>query len=516
MKNDKTLRQEILETICQNKLVRSYVTRRSHLWFFNIFFADYVEYETAPFQYEIFNLTERTDWNLLCLVAFRGSAKSTLLTLSYVLWAILGVQSKKFVLIVAQTQSQAKQHMMNIRGALEHNEVLKRTLGPFREETDTWGASTIVFTKLNARISVASVSEAIRGIKHLQHRPDLVLIDDPEDLQSARTKEGRDKIYAWFKGEIMPIGSKQTRIVVIGNVLHEHCLVMRLKQEITDNVTTGIYREYPLLRSGGESMWPGKFPALTDIETERRRIGNDKTWFREYLLQVIPDDDQVVKREWIKYYDALPESSPAHTYRMSASAVDPGTKNKEGTDPTAIVSGHLYGHGQDARIYISPIYFNGTLDFLDIVKKVKEMSEQLGKGRRTHVVVETVQAQTYIFQDLMHQGYPVSEFYPQRYGDKEQRLTSTTAPLIQNAQIVFHRSCEEIINQIVNFGLENHDDLCDALVMLVIYLTQFMGYGDGKTQGGPVCGGNARLFPDDRRDPDTDGALLHRRHPSKF
>ncbi len=95
MKSSKTLGQEILEVICKNKLVRSYVTRRSHLWFFNIFFAEYVEYETAPFQYEIFALTERTDWNLLYLVAFRGSAKSTLLTLSYVLWAILGVQSKK-------------------------------------------------------------------------------------------------------------------------------------------------------------------------------------------------------------------------------------------------------------------------------------------------------------------------------------------------------------------------------------------------------------------------------------
>ncbi len=504
MKSNKTLRQDVLEMICKNKLVRSYVTRRSHLWFFNIFFAEYVEYETAPFQYEIFALTERTDWNLLCLVAFRGSAKSTLLTLSYVLWAILGIQQKKFVLIVAQTQSQAKQHMMNLRGALEHNEVLRRTLGPFREETDTWGASTIVFTKLGARISVASVSEAIRGIKHLQHRPDLVIIDDPEDLQSARTKEGREKIYNWFKGEVMPLGSKRTRFIVIGNVLHEHCLVMRLKQEIGDGMTTGIYREYVLIGRNGESMWPGKFPTMAEIEAERKRIGNDKTWFREYLLQVIADDDQIIKRDWITYYDVLPDKNdPVLRYRMSVTAVDPGTKNKEGTDPTAIVHGHLYGSGNKAKIYISPIYYNDRLDFGDIIKKIKEISTKGAAGLRTQIVVEAVQAQVYIFQDLNHQGYPVSEFYPNIYGSKEQRLMSIGA-LIQNGQIVFHRGCEEIINQAVNFGLENHDDLCDALTMLVIHLTKFMGYSSSDTWRGPTSYGTPRRFPDDIIDPDTE------------
>lgn len=477
--------------ICKSKLVRTHVTRNSHLWFFNIYFADYLEFETAPFQFELFDLTDRTDWNLLCLVAFRSSAKSTLMTLSYVLFSVLGVQEKKFVLILAHTQTQAKQQMKNIRGALEHNETLRRDLGPFRDETDEWGASSIVFTKLGARISVASVSEAIRGVRHLQHRPDLIIVDDPEDLQSVKTKEGRDKIYQWFKGEIMPIGSKRTRIIVIGNVLHRDCLVMRLKDEIADGITTGIYREYALVGPNGQSMWPGRFPTLASIEEERRRIGNDKSWFREYLLKIIPDEDQVVKREWIKYYDKLPDrNDPALPYRMSAIAVDPGIKSTG--DPTAIVAGHLYGYGQNAKIYISPIYFNGGLDYADIIKKIKEMSLRLGEGYRCQIIVETVQAQTWIFQELQPQGWPISEFLPHGLGDKEQRLSSIS-PLIQNTQVEFHRGCEEIINQAVNFGLENHDDLSDALVMLVLHFTKHMGHGS--TQRSPICGGEPIYDP---------------------
>jgi len=493
MKTNKTLQQKALEMICHNRVVRNYLTRRSFLWFFNIFFADHMEYDTAPFQYEIMDLVDKPDWKLFCLVAFRSSAKSTLITNAYVLYSVLGMQEKKFVIIFSQTQPQAKIHMRNIRGALEHNEVLKRTLGPFKEETNEWGSTTIVFTRLNARIMVASVNEAVRGVKHLQHRPDLIVVDDPEDVQSARTKEGRDKIYNWFKSEIMPLGSKHTNILVLGNVVHEHCLTMRLKQEITDSDgASGIYREYPIINEQGESMWPGQWPTPADIEAKRVEINNDKSWYREFLLKVIADEDQIIKRDWIHYGDApTNRHNPESPYRMTVTAVDPGTKNKEGTDPTAIVSAHLYGYGDNARIYISPIYFNGRLDYSDIVNKAKEISLKNNGGARSTIYVESVQSQIYIVHTLEKEGYNTIEIYPQ--GDKEHRLEDVSA-LIRNGQVVFHRGCGEIVNQIVNFGVEIHDDLMDAVVMLVNELSKQIGRS-GSTWPGPIVGGTPRSDP---------------------
>ena len=44
-----------------------------------------------------------------------------------------------------------------------------------------------------------------------------------------KTKEGRDKIFQWLTGEIMPIGDTYTKKIFIGNLLHEDCLLMRLK-----------------------------------------------------------------------------------------------------------------------------------------------------------------------------------------------------------------------------------------------------------------------------------------------
>ncbi len=486
-----TLTRKMLDLILVNRAVRTAITRRSHQWFFNIYFAEYIEYETAPFQYEMFDITQREEWKLFCLVAFRGSAKTTIMTQSFVLWSILGIRQTKFAVVVAQTQSQAKQHMMNIRAVLEQNDLLKRDLGPFREETEQWGASSLVFSRSGARITVVSVNESIRGIKHLQHRPDLIVIDDPEDLQSAKTKEGRDKIYEWFKGEIMPLGSKRTKVVVIGNVVHEHCLVLRLKSEIENNTTTGLYREYPLLNENNVSMWSGKFATAADVEEERKRIGNDRTWFREYMLKVLPTEDQIIRPEWIRYYDKLPDwDDPNNRYRMAASAVDLGIKDKNSSDPTAIVSGYAYGAGTAGKIYISPYFINKRMLFPEIITKIKGVSARLEQGKKSRTYIETVQAQSYVFQELKHQGYPVFEYNPR--GDKADRLASIS-PLIQNGQILFPRGGEELINQIVNFGVENHDDLCDALTQLVIKLMEVIGHSRSGGQvmmgGKPITAG---------------------------
>ena len=124
------LDRESLEEIMNNRAVRRQVVYHSHFMFFNIFFPHYVKYPLAEFHKDIFRITEDQSNKLACIVAFRGSAKSTLVTFSYTLWSILGVQQKKFVLIICQTQAQARQQMTNIKFELESNPLLKSDMGP--------------------------------------------------------------------------------------------------------------------------------------------------------------------------------------------------------------------------------------------------------------------------------------------------------------------------------------------------------------------------------------------------
>ena len=55
------------------------------------------------------------------------------------------------------------------------------------------GIPTLI-PKYGAMILAMSVEESNRGIRYGTHRPDLIVVDDAEDLASTQTQEGRDKI----------------------------------------------------------------------------------------------------------------------------------------------------------------------------------------------------------------------------------------------------------------------------------------------------------------------------------
>ena len=456
---------DLLHKIHTDRKARTALTRKSHYWFFNFFFPHYVEYEPAPFQREIFRITEDESIKLAVIVAFRGSAKSTIVTMSYALWSILGVQQKKFVLILSKTQSQAKAHFTNIKKELESNELLRADLGPF-EENDEWGSYTIVIPKYNARITAASSEQGVRGIRHGEFRPQLILADDVEDLQSVKTLEGRDKTHQWFTGEVIPAGDRHTRIIVIGNLLHEDSLLKRLSVGIENNVLNGTYRFYPLLGGDNAIAWPGKYPDLIAVEEERKRVGNEASWQREYLLRIIPDLERVVQESWISYYDALPDED-AGGFHYAATGIDLAISESTTADYTAMVSGKIFGSGKDLYIYILPNPVNERLDFPSTLERAKLLSKSLGNGTVTRLFIESVGYQQSLIQQLKTENYPAEEF--QTHGqDKRARLALTTS-LIQSGRVLFpKKGAERLIQQLVGFGAERHDDLADAFAILVI------------------------------------------------
>lgn len=467
----------MVEAMIKDKKVRVAITKESHWYFFHFYFPHYVKYPTAPFQAEIFDLTENEGIGNLFIVAFRGSSKSTILTTSYPIWAILGKQQKKFVLILCQTQSQAKQHMMNLRRELESNSILKSDLGPFREESDEWGSSSLVFSKLNARITAASSEQSIRGLRHNQHRPDLIIGDDVEDLASTKTREGRNKTYQWLTGEVIPAGDRNTRLIIVGNLLHEDSLLMRIKEAIEKKRIDGIFKEYPLIRDG-EILWPGKYPSMADIENEQRKAGNEFAWQREYLLNIVPDEEQAIHREWIQYYDEIPPpmkfESGYSSHKEVRIGVDLAISKNDSADYTAMVLGILYEVTDGYRIYILPKIINKHMNFPETVETCKTLYESYGKkgGPYPHLVIEDVAYQKALPQHLESEGLHNVKTVRPGSQDKRSRLVMT-ANLIKTGKVLFPREgAEQLIQQIVHFGVEKHDDLADAFVNLVLSAVQ--------------------------------------------
>lgn len=459
---------EIFERILIDKVLRKEVVQKRLDFFFPIYFHQYIQYETAPFHEEIFSILENEKIKLAVFVAFRGSAKSTIITTAYVLWSILGVQKKKFIVINGQTEQKARQYLMNIKNELLHNDLLKKDLGPFEEEKNSLGnATALIIKKLNVKIMISSVEQSIRGMRHGEHRPDLIILDDIEDINSVKTREGRDKTFNWLTSEVIPAGSRQTRIIAIGNLLHEDSVLKRLQKKIENNemkYTNGVYREYPIVDNKGNPLWLGKYPTPEDVEAEREKTMNDIAWHREYLLKIISTDEQIVRPEWIQFYEKIPVDG----LRSICIGIDLAVSEKDSADCTAMVVGYVCGSGKNMKVYIQKKPFNERIPFPVQVEYIKALvtTEKL-IHHRVKLFVEDVGYQKALIQVLESKNYDV-EGVPTGKNDKSARLRLTTSHMKEGRVLFPEKGCEELIEQLLGFGKEKHDDLVDAFAILVL------------------------------------------------
>jgi predicted phage terminase large subunit-like protein len=459
---DNTKLDKFFQKIVSDKKVRQAITRESHEWFFSVYFSHHITYETAPFQKEMFSLTEDPSITTLIVVAARGSGKSTIMTLSLPLWAVLGKLKKKHVLILAQTMPQAKQHLKNIREELESNDILRGDLGPFQEDEDEWRSQSLVVPRYGARITAASTEQGIRGIKHGAYRPDLVILDDIEDINSVKTKESRDKTFNWVMGDVMPIGDKTTKFVFVGNLLHEDSLLMKLRKNMEDGKMDGAYREYPIMDSEGKILWPGKYSSVEDIEAEKKKTISDVAFQREFMLRIIPDEDCVIKPDWIQYYDDM----PSNNYTLLYTGVDLAISKKDTADFTAMVTIKSFGYGKNLKMYVLPNPINRRMEFPEQVSQVELLYKTLGWGYDNKFFVEKTAYQEALIQELRSRNIRVEQ--SETGGSDKRTRLATISHLVANGTVLFpKKGAEDLIQQLTGFGAEKYDDLADAFFYAV-------------------------------------------------
>lgn len=118
------------------------------------------------------------------------------------------------------------------------------------------------------------------------------------------------------------------------------------------------------------------------------------------------------------------------------------------------------------RIYILPNPINERLDFPSAIEKAKLLSSSLShNGKKTRLVIEDNMYQKAFPQMLKKDGYPAEGV--QSVGDKRTRLTIVN-PTVKSGQVLFpKKGAEDLIKQLIGFGVERHDDLADAFAILV-------------------------------------------------
>ena len=238
----------------------------------------------------------------------------------------------------------------------------------------------------------------------------------------------------------------------------------------------GIYRfiEFPLIKKDGNITWTGKYPNMEAVEKQKKKVGSSSAWSREYLLKVISEDDQVIKDEDITKYPASilnetnDEGKKILKIKNGCSAVDLAISVKETADYTAIISGIRADYLGRERILIKPNPINRRMDFATTIKVIGNVHASVPLG--SNIVVEDIAYQKAAIQELKRKGFSVKGIRP--ITDKKARL-ETVAPYIKDGTVLFADiGCEELIEQLVGFGVEAHDDMVDALVYLILEFAQ--------------------------------------------
>ncbi|MBR2207271.1 MAG: hypothetical protein IJ859_00515, partial [Synergistaceae bacterium] len=288
--------------------------------------------EPAAFHEEWSEILLRGKGNF-AIEAFRESAKTQIVIRANLLHALTFPQdNRSYLIIICATQTTASKKLQEVSREFLASESMRGLVSEIRDNSGI-ALEVHYHTGAKVRIEAYGKGAAVRGLSWGAKRPDLVIIDDPQDEEDARSETVTVNDWDWFLSDVYFLG-QSTRIFMIGNNLGERCIieqVINFSKQL--NFTT---RRIPILDENGQSAWPSKWP-VSEIEEERHNaevLGKTDIWYRNKMCQCISPDSQKFKREYFKYYEKTPDLDTLNIY----TTVDLAISQKVNADYSAIVT----------------------------------------------------------------------------------------------------------------------------------------------------------------------------------
>ncbi len=473
------------------------------------FFPHYCNRPASSFHHQMFDMLggmiRKGGGNRLAVAAPRESAKSTIATMFLPLWCICYPEAarKRYILIASDTATQAERHIGDIKIELEANELLIESFPELAGAGPLWKKEEII-TGSGVKLTARGTGGNIRGLRHRQYRPDLLIGDDLENDVNSQTPEQREKISDWFFKAFSKTGGKNVDTVVIGTILHYESLLSRLLA----NPAFESHRYQGVIRwSGAQKLWERWENIYTDTSLDASaRIEAADSFFADHE-QAMTEGTSVIWPDYRSYYDLMKlrvaegpasfdseiQNEPVNprdclfreewfsffdedlldTSKLQVvAAVDPslGGKNRH-DDPSAVV---CIGRDEAGTLYV--------LD-ADIERRrpdtiIDDVIELYSRRRPLAVGVEAVQFQEF-FKDVLVREAASRGVYPpvkgiKQHTDKTLRI-QRLQPLIKSGRLKFQQKHRELYDQLRFFPRAGHDDGPDALEMAVALIEETAG-----------------------------------------
>lgn len=422
------------------------------------------------------------------LGAPRGSGKSAAALFGIPLAAI-ALRTHRFIVIVAATQDDAEARLELIRGELERNGELAERWPALRFARRRFTRKEIANRSREillegGRIVALGAGGKIRGILRRSAsgqlaRPDLVIGDDLEDAEQARSKLRTDRLEEWLFSDVSNLGANMRAtfaapmdLVVIGTTIDVDAMATRAikrKGRFGSWQTKAFPAEYVDADGVRRAMWPEGQPLeLLDelLDPRFERFLGAFTYAKEYKLDPLDRADSAVKRAAILHGKVPRRQDGSIDLRFVWFGVDPAASEDafKGNDPSAIV-----GVGLDRlnRVWVfrawrgwvsSDRLFDVAGGFVDDVPDSSVAYEgvagfkwgvqELRKRKISHRAVQPT-------SDKLSRFQPVALLY-------ESNLKGL--PAIIHDETLAETTFEE---ELVGFPTADHDDFVDGLYLAV-------------------------------------------------
>jgi predicted phage terminase large subunit-like protein len=277
--------------------------------------------KTPDFHIELWELMCSPDL-LIAAAAPRGHAKSTAVTHAYTLANIL-FRVADHILIISDTEAQAINFVGDIKNELLENEDLRAFFNVERFIKDKETEFILKFGDgALCRVIAKSSEQKLRGLKWRNKRPNLIVCDDLENDEIVMNQERREKFRNWFFGAVIPSGSSDCKIRVVGTILHLDSLLERLMPPLgaKDTIVEPL-KQYSVDpsrpwksvrwqahdRDFHNILWPEQWPKerLVKMRNMYLEQGFPEGYAKEFLNYPIDEDTAYFKKE-----DMLPITEP--------------------------------------------------------------------------------------------------------------------------------------------------------------------------------------------------------------
>ncbi|MFL0194832.1 phage terminase large subunit [Clostridium sp. WILCCON 0269] len=457
------------------------------------YFPKYFDRKFGKFHRELFAELKYMLNNKGLIEAFglpREHGKSTINSFLFLLYSTLYNKSQ-FTLIISATEQIAVPFLDMIKSELEENQMLIEDFAI--QKGNRWNNNEIwIRTKggIDSCIMIRGIDGSLRGIHYKQHRPTLVLLDDLLKDDTAKSETKREQVKSTFTDVVIPIGTRDTNILVMGTILNEEDLMAELLKGkipgvrsikksavISWSVRDDLWAEWQIkynnlqdedriqtalsffnankekMLKGTEILWD-EYLDYYYLMCKKQSMG-EKSFYKEMQNDPRSTDDYIFQD--VKYWNKLPDFEDMEIVMY----IDPAIKAGKRNDYSAITV--LGRHRKTKQMYVvdGTIYKLLPDDLFQVaVEKLKDYPvEKIG--------FEATQAQSYMKQKFEEELWKSKFYVPveaiNSKGQKHERII-TLEPDVKNGYILFNSDNIQYNNQIKDYNKNcKHDDAPDSL-----------------------------------------------------